>query len=255
MKKRAVKTAPKESFGQKFTRLSAIAWAWCLTNPKLAIAGGLLVLASLGAVAGRETIKKTWMERTATKTEQVVDKQSKKVEMSEAEVKELTQLRVEVRTLRTTASRYRKLTAAVNPFTGLPLLDKNGEPIFNTDEGDSSEQETTQKLADLLTEEQEKTRRLSNSLDIEKTKTSSLELQLITSTEIHKVPAKSAFTLGLESALDVSETWGTAGYRFPLGPVHLGTRAVLPVTGPAAEYPYSWTKVKLGAELELPAPW
>lgn len=123
----------------------------------------------------------------------------------------------------TTESKYRRLLLATNPITGEPLFDKQGNPIFNTDEGSAEAVETLQATLEQTMLERAQ---LQKSLSEREQELSLLKKQT-------SRPARGPWDFGLGYSAPVKEwlslpvaTWWTgAGYHLELMGLDVGVNA------------------------------
>lgn len=108
-------------------------------------AAALMVLTTIGALASR--VRTYSKQMTAQQVEFSELKQAYK--QKEALVTKLEQ------STKKSESKYKKLVAAINPLTGEPLFDKDGNPIFNSEDGESSAVEELISQVDSLQRENE----------------------------------------------------------------------------------------------------
>lgn len=129
---------------------------------------------------------------------------------------------------RTNASRYRKLALATNPLTGAAIFDKNGNPVFNSDEGSAEATELLQRTVVELQAERQVLREMVSERD----------KALSLATKQTSRPARSPWDFGLEYAapfekwLDVmgATVYLGPGYHFELAGLDVGVDAALGVT-------------------------
>lgn len=105
-----------------------------LMGNKKWIAVGAIALAlitALGALASRVVVQSSLLS----------SQELELAEVKKADKEKSTQIQQLSQSTKSAESKYKKLTAAVNPITGEPLFDKNGNPLFDSDEGSSNQVE------------------------------------------------------------------------------------------------------------------
>lgn len=207
-------------------------------NPKVAVAVALAVLSLLAAWASRETVTKILKSRTQEHSMWEGGGGGKTSALTESETQELARLRTEVKSLRTTASRYKKLTAATNPLTGAPLLDKDGNPVFNTDEGDTTEQEVISTLRDELDRRLSTIKELEEQATVYQAKLDSMKVAELATEDKSVTQRRSKLLVGVAGRKDLS-AWASLGGSVPFGGLDLQASILFPAYGPVLSNPYA----------------
>ncbi len=168
------------------------------------------LLALLTSVAGYLGNRVHTLSSTETQLRQERDAAVAVSKTASAQVAKLTER------VSTTESKYRKLVLAKNPITGEALFDKEGHPIFDTEDGSSNE--VTQ-----LREQLSSTAQAYERLE-EKYHMATLALENV-KVEVTR-PARSAWSYGLGYSAPLSnwlnvqgpsaKVWGGTGYHLPL---------------------------------------
>lgn len=214
-------------------------WAWLAANPRKSAIGAFAALALIASICARPDLKISKMvDSVSTSSKSVSERSDQMVLITNAQLKEYRDLRIEVQSLRKQEQTWKRTTKKKHA---------DGSEEETTDEGSSRNEEAIQSLTTRLDQLSETLAMTEDSLwssralvDQQSITISVKEQQLVQARRPHVLAGLAMEMPGRENLL-----WGSLGVqsRF-LGDMTIAMRAELPVVGP-----FGMDRIRFGAEI------